>query len=557
LIASVRLFLYSAVLLLIFSCAAIGPPPGGPVDKTSPFIISVTPPSGKTQIDGGLKIHLKFSERLNEMTLEKGIRLVPNVDGELKFKIKKEELTVILPENLDTNQTYILTLDRIIEDEHKNQLDQTYQLAYSTGKEIAGGVIKGTVFNPEGESSLVYLYNLGAKTMDSLFIREPDYYSMTDDSGKYHFAFLEEGDYQIISFTGGAAPFPVNPARMAYGLHWEVPLSITGEDSILSQINMKVEKEIPALNVLSVKMETSNQGAAKFTNPVAIEEQSPGWIAFSQDTVNERFSPDFIFQTETPSQRIYFYSDLADAPVKMEVFFSEVMDIFDGTLFSDSSTVSVPGIDTTKVELISPATNSTAEHNPEESTFTLQFNTPINISENDSLFHVTLDDTIETEFKIEIVDPAKIRIQPKGKWETGDKFSIKIYGFNVKSFSGNSMSDSLVTVNFKIAEKIGKGGISGTVHGKYAAGTVVEALMYETENTIHSVVVNSANEFMLDNIPSGFWQLNAYQDKDNNGRYSSGKAIPFQPSEPFFVLPDTIEVRANWIVEGLELHYPE
>jgi len=544
-------------MMLILSCAAIGPPPGGPVDKTLPFIISVSPPSGKTQIDGGLKIHLKFSERLDEVTLEKGIRLVPNVEGELKLKIKKEELTVTLPENLDSNQTYILTLDRIIEDEHKNQLDQTYQLAYSTGEEIASGVIEGTVFNPEGESSLVYLYKMGTEKIDSLFIGEPDYYSMTNDSGKYHFSFLEEGDYQIISFTGGNAPFPVNPARMAYGVHWESPLSITEEDSILSEINMKVEKEISPLNVLLVKMETSHQGAVKFTNPVAIEEQPSGWITFLQDSVNERFSPDFIFQTETPSQRIYFYSDTADEAGKMEVFFSGVMDIFDGSLFSDSFIVSVPGIDTAKVELISPTTNSTTDLNPEEPFFSLQFTTPINISENDFMFHLTLNDTIETEFKMAMADPAKIRIQPEGMWETGDKFSIEIYGFNVKSFSGNSMSDSLVTVNFTIVEKTGKGGISGTVHGKYAVGTVVEALMYETENTIHSAVVNSSNEFVLNNLSPGFWQLSAYQDKDSNGRYSSGKAIQFQPSEPFFVLPDTIEVRANWIVEGLELHYPE
>ena len=57
------LFLFTA--LLIWQCASIKAPPGGPVDVTPPEILSVDPQSGTTNLDIR-KIRIEFSEYMDE-----------------------------------------------------------------------------------------------------------------------------------------------------------------------------------------------------------------------------------------------------------------------------------------------------------------------------------------------------------------------------------------------------------------------------------------------------------------------------------------------------------
>ncbi|HIN96491.1 MAG TPA: hypothetical protein EYN02_01665, partial [Candidatus Marinimicrobia bacterium] len=66
------LFIYLIVHVLFFillSCAVIQVPSGGPVDTTPPELVAVTPPSGTIQFSGG-EIHLRFSEYMDESTVE-------------------------------------------------------------------------------------------------------------------------------------------------------------------------------------------------------------------------------------------------------------------------------------------------------------------------------------------------------------------------------------------------------------------------------------------------------------------------------------------------------
>ena len=98
--------------IIIFRCAALGPPPGGPKDETSPTLVNVSPESGTTGIEGGIAVELTFSERLSEETDFSSIRLSPIISSQLDFILKKEIISVGFPNELDEDQTYILTLTR-------------------------------------------------------------------------------------------------------------------------------------------------------------------------------------------------------------------------------------------------------------------------------------------------------------------------------------------------------------------------------------------------------------------------------------------------------------
>ena len=52
------------VSILIYSCAAVSAPEGGPKDETPPQLISSNPESGTLQFKGG-KVTLSFSEYID------------------------------------------------------------------------------------------------------------------------------------------------------------------------------------------------------------------------------------------------------------------------------------------------------------------------------------------------------------------------------------------------------------------------------------------------------------------------------------------------------------
>ena len=96
----------------------------------------------------------------------------------------------------------------------------------------------------------------------------------------------------------------------------------------------------------------------------------------------------------------------------------------------------------------------------------------------------------------------------------------------------------------------------GSVQGAYIAGTILTARPVEKNLKSVSVSVNSDGEFKINNLFEGNWILDIFQDRDRNGRYSFGRLFPYSVAEPFTALKDTIEVRANWDIDGIILTYP-
>ena len=155
------------------------------------------------------------------------------------------------------------------------------------------------------------------------------------------------------------------------------------------------------------------------------------------------------------------------------------------------------------------------------------------------------------------IDGSIMNILPHGGWRELSSFTLNIFGNYIESLDGSSIKDSILTYNFETSSKTGFGGVIGQVNGPYFEGSIVIANSLEKQTKSVTVSVNSSGEFKMENIPEGKWMLSAFQDKDGNGRYTHGDIYKNKPSEPFTSLVDTIEVRANWDVDGIELPYPK
>ena len=542
--------------IIIFRCAALGPPPGGPKDETSPTLVNVSPESGTTGIEGGIAVELTFSERLSEETDFSSILLSPIISSQLDFILKKEIISVGFPNELDEDQTYILTLTRDLKDERENRLDRTYQIALSTGTEIASGRISGMVHQlKNGTSAIVYLFAKDEDSKDSLLLSVPDYYTETDDSGRYVFDFLDHGHYITLAHSGASPPAPIRPSTSNYGLYWKTLISLDQNINKKNNVNMLLGKEVSSFRLLSVKMDDSVSGTMVFNNSFDLSNLSDVQIKFISNFTETGLAVSKIFQYADTNKELRFFIEGLNPGESYSIVVSGLKDSIDQHLQEIKRKVQIPEIENFQFSIHSTSANEISIIAPGNSPFSIQFTKPIIIL-SDSVLILTNNqgDTLKNDWEI---DDSIMNILPDGGWTELSSFTLKIFGNYIESLDGSSIKDSILTYNFETSSKIGFGGVIGKVNGPYFEGSIVIARSLEKEPKSVTVSVNSSGEFKMEDIPEGKWMLSAFQDKDGNGRYTHGNIYKNKPSEPFTFLVDTIEVRANWDIDGIELIYPK
>ena len=208
----------------ILSCAAIQSPSGGEKDTTPPYIVSSFPENGRTNFNGQ-KIILTFSEYLNFNSVEKSIKITPIIKPEPTLVFKGQTVEICLNSSLVKNQTYIISINKNLEDEHNVPLRESEQVAFSTGFYIDDGSISGKVYNAqEGSVSLYKLTN--KNNIDNIYSFVPDYTYDISASGMYEFNYLSEGNYILSLVNKEFAGRIIHLEKTEYSLSWHPKINI-------------------------------------------------------------------------------------------------------------------------------------------------------------------------------------------------------------------------------------------------------------------------------------------------------------------------------------------
>ena len=103
------------IATLIYGCAAMQTPQGGPRDTTPPKVLKMTPENLTTNFNAK-KIVIEFDEYVKLNNEFKEFSISPELEKapELKAKLKKLEIT--LPDTLEKNTTYTLNFGKSIVD---------------------------------------------------------------------------------------------------------------------------------------------------------------------------------------------------------------------------------------------------------------------------------------------------------------------------------------------------------------------------------------------------------------------------------------------------------
>jgi hypothetical protein len=186
--------LLALCLLVLFSCASVKAPQGGPLDSDPPKLKSTTP-AILTNLNQGQKITLSFNEFIKEQSLKNAIELFPTVNQKIDFEYYGKEVIITLPSNLDKDKTYVISLNSNLSDEQNVKLNDNIVIPISLSNSINQAAIKGKIFGSYSKPSILLWKGIIDKS--ELPSRKPDYIISSND--KFSFGYLAYDKYTVLA----------------------------------------------------------------------------------------------------------------------------------------------------------------------------------------------------------------------------------------------------------------------------------------------------------------------------------------------------------------------
>ena len=186
--------LLALCLLVLFSCASVKAPQGGPLDSNPPKLKS-TSPAILTNLNHGQQITLSFNEFIKEESLKNAIELFPTVNQKIDFEYYGKEVIITLPSNLDKDKTYVISLNSNLSDEQNIKLNDNIVIPISLSNSINQAAIKGKIFGSYSKPSILLWKGIIDK--NELLSKKPDY--IISSSDKFSFGYLAYDKYTVLA----------------------------------------------------------------------------------------------------------------------------------------------------------------------------------------------------------------------------------------------------------------------------------------------------------------------------------------------------------------------
>jgi uncharacterized protein (DUF2141 family) len=534
-------------------------PPGGPVDKSGPMILSCMPEKGAIGIPRDNKVSILFSERVDRRTIETAVFVSPRPEGKLKYDWDGNKLDIILPDSFALNATYIVSVGAAVADLRNNKMEQSFQLAFSTGQTINQGKLEGAVFqnNKPAPNITIGLYDsalIGKETfLDSVY---PAYFTQSDKDGKYILDYLSDGDYFLYAFNDKNKNQLFDYPDEDFGL----PCRIAKVSSTLSPvINFNLMKhDTSVVKIISAHLTPDHLIKMRLSRPVAGETLRSNLnkiMLFSEADTQTIYYPQSILEndTDTSSSFNLYFGTIINGAYVLKLAAS----VFDVTLDSNMySEYNMPDV-IVEPDKTAPTIKSVTPSNqtiyPDESELEISFSEPINgKGSGENLIVLTTSANDSIQFNQKWIDDFRLKIIPEMlNW--GETYKVTLLESLIVDMSGNRAGDSVKSFSFKTYNADSLGIISGNI--SYAPELDTMGILYLSFLSMTEkkpfLRATASNLFSYQLMPGKYF-LKGFLDKNGNGRQDVGMLKPLQFAEPFFIYPDTIKVRARFETAGLE-----
>ncbi len=505
------LHIKSNILLLLssiifFSCAAQGPATGGPKDKKGLEIIHIEPSNQSLQLENDTQITIYFDEMVDPVSVPSSV-IIENQTYRVKIRSRK---IIIIPEDEWKSESIIrVDISRNIRDYQGNNMHSPYQFIFSTGEKIPRGRIDGTVINADTNKVILaglFEYPL----LDSAkLIRKTE----CSTFGNFSFDYVKPGNYFVVCVEGNLENVLSSIRQFRYAMMSQTNISVD-ENNTLNPLTMMLHNPIEHKQIQSIDLMNQTYGVAELTDGTQLKTLL---VTINNEPYNVG---DSVTITHTLENSVEKYTTNP---------FQFIMPKITDTL--------------------PPEIKSSIIENED---LTIEFNEPVHFL-NSQIYGLVDSNKYELLLSNNTPLTAKVIDIP-------DSISaIEFEAHTISDYYSNLFPDSTISVsvsrNQNQSESIIGGNILGSIELETQSKIGIEAINDETKISYFTSAVNGT--FKLENLPSGFYSVWAFEklNRLNPSTYFPGTFEPYHRASKFVKLPDLVEVRARWDIEGIHLQF--
>lgn len=570
---------------VMYSCANIGNPSGGPIDKTPPIFMRSNPTPNAVNVKDR-KIEIFFDEIVTLKDPSTKIIVSPAQTEMPRMSALGRKVTVELVDSLLPNTTYTIDFSNSIQDNNEGNAIDNFAFAFSTGSVIDSMRVSGYVLDSRTlEPMQSVVVGLQSNLADSAFHKEKlQRVALTNDRGQFTIRNVSPGSYHIFALKDLDRDYKFgNPTEDIAFLDSIIVPSIGSREAADTVYN--------DLNEIDTIMRATRP--AYFPNDILLsmfnEDRKSQYLANNLRVDSTRISLTFAAASDTlPSLSIVGRNDVPDQWYTLErsqtndtltywirpphLVSADTLMVATTYLRTDTTSNLSWGTDTLKFTFqrqkakkkkkneetdsleqirfmeLHPLANGTQEvYAP----LLLQTGTPIERYSREA-FHLQRklqNDTTfyPTEIKsIALRDSTLSRrdLMLKVDWEPGAAYTLAVDSLAMTDIYG--LQTKPLKVDFNVRKMEEYGNIVFNIP-EVRDSAIVELLDGTDKVVLHTPVKNHRAELL--NLLPGKYYARLFIDRNGNGKYDTGNYdMHLQPEETVYY-PGAINLKKNWDVE--------
>ena len=562
---------------LIYSCANIGYPEGGPKDVESPIVTETNPPNFSTDFKGG-KVNIYFNEFVQLVDITEKFVVSPPLDKIPTVSLRGESIYVDMGKVLKPNTTYTLDFADGIADYNEGNPLGDFEYVFSTGKELDSLNIQGHVLdgftNLPLEKVQVYAYSNHQDSVPLTII--PDYVTLADSSGHFSLSNLKAGTYKLFALVDGNRDYKYNGPGEVIGFldtlftptaqTFQKMDSISPDSSALrtytafspADVHINLFEEVNPLLYLT---DFKRPRREKLDFDFSFTRKDDLKIKFLEVDSDEK---SFLIESNVTNDTLVYW--IADSNIYKRDTLTAVLDYFK----TDSTNQLVSYKDTLKLNFTDPkkakkTKKQEKNFKPKNPVYTFssnikstqhlnksldfEFSEPLAHYILDSIHLVKIVDTLELAVPFNFVkDTALLRtyhLNMTLESETQYKLDIDSATFeNIYGIKSNVFSQKFTTKEQEYYGKL-------FLKVDHVDGPVIIQLIEngKSETLIQSKRIHSDQIVTFDYLEPKTYIIKVIEDWNDNGKWDTGNYSLKRQPEAVHYFRKEIKVRSNWEVE--------
>ncbi|RHJ94103.1 Ig-like domain-containing protein [Parabacteroides bouchesdurhonensis] len=576
---SFKLFAGLFLLVIIYSCANMASPTGGPYDEMPPKFVSSTPVPNQTNFKGK-KVEILFDELIQIDKPSENVIITPPQMELPIVRASGRKAVVELLDSLKPNTTYTIDFTNSIADNNEKNVFENFSFAFSTGDIIDTLEIAGTLLNAENLEPMPGItIGLHENLEDTAFVKLPFVRtSRTNDRGQFTIRNIAPGKYHVFALNdvnrdykfdqpGEDIAFldsvivPTFELTTRQDTIWKDSLTI---DTILTVGYTHFLPDNIELRLFKEKFERQYMLKPERTQPNKVTLRFNAEL----DTVPELIPVNFIPEADsswyivqkTDGNRIINYW-LTDSMVWKQdtLFVSVTYPKSDSLNILQAQTDTVEflmrrrperkkkkGDDDEQIQFLGMTVNLQASMNLYD-TVSVVFDEPVLELTKESFYLDQKVDTLWQPVDFDFIPDTtnSLGFFIKRPWKYGEEYRMEVDSAAIYSIYGKW--NDFFTSEFKIKKEDEYGHLYITIIGNDTIPAYVE-LLNGSDQPVRKAKVKDGGALFMDLKPDKYY-ARLVLDANDNGKWDTGKyADKLQPEEVFYC-PKQFNIMQNWQVE--------